>query len=103
MTDELTLDANRCALIIQDHAKRRDHRWRCLRRVRCSRIMLKEQNVVENAKTTRRRLAAPRASLIIHVWYLVDEGAPGLKLNAPLFEGRGRRCPCPWLMGSGAC
>ena len=24
---------------------------------------------------------------MIHVWYIVEEGAPGLKLNAPLFEG----------------
>ncbi len=24
---------------------------------------------------------------VIHVWYIVEEGAPGLKLNAPLFEG----------------
>jgi gluconolactonase len=46
----------------------------------------KEQNVVENVK----RLAdACRAAGIpvIHVHYIVEEGAPGLKLNAPLFEG----------------
>ena len=24
---------------------------------------------------------------MIHVWYIVEEGAPGLKLNAPLFQG----------------
>ncbi len=24
---------------------------------------------------------------MIHVWYLVEPGAPGLKLNAPLFQG----------------
>ena len=24
---------------------------------------------------------------VIHVWYVVEEGAPGLKLNAPLFQG----------------
>jgi len=24
---------------------------------------------------------------VIHVWYIVEPGAPGLKLNAPLFEG----------------
>src|SRR2546425_2537960 len=46
----------------------------------------KEQNVVENVK----RLAeACRAAGIpvIHVHYIVEDGAPGLKLNAPLFEG----------------
>ena len=24
---------------------------------------------------------------VIHVWYIVEPGAPGLKLNAPLFKG----------------
>src|SRR5207253_10159691 len=46
----------------------------------------KEQNVVENVK----RLAeACRAAGIpvIHVHYIVEDGAPGLKLNAPLFQG----------------
>jgi gluconolactonase len=46
----------------------------------------KEQNVVENAK---RLMEACRAKGIpvIHVHYIVEEGAPGLKLNAPLFQG----------------
>jgi gluconolactonase len=46
----------------------------------------KEQNVVENVK----RLAdACRAAGIpvFHVHYIVEEGAPGLKLNAGLFQG----------------
>ena len=46
----------------------------------------KEQNVVENC----RRLAAACRNAgipVIHVWYVVEEGARGLKLNAPLFEG----------------
>jgi gluconolactonase len=46
----------------------------------------KSQNVVENV----RRLAEQARSAgvpVIHVWYIVEEGAPGLKLNAPLFEG----------------
>src|SRR5207244_5848692 len=44
------------------------------------------QNVVENVKG----LAAAARSVgvpVIHVWYVVEAGAPGLKLNAPLFEG----------------
>jgi gluconolactonase len=83
--EALTLDPARCALIIQDlqndviidggafaesgspgHAK--------------------EQNVVENVKAlaeTCRSKGVP----VIHVWYVVEEGAPGLKLNAPLFQG----------------
>jgi gluconolactonase len=44
------------------------------------------QNVVENVKglaAACRKAGVP----VIHVWYIVDEGAAGLKLNAPLFEG----------------
>jgi gluconolactonase len=86
MNDEaLTLDADRCVLIIQDLQND---------------VMIdggafaetgspehaKEQNVVENVKAladTCRSKGIP----VIHVWYIVEEGAPGLKLNAPLFQG----------------
>jgi len=45
-----------------------------------------EQNVVENCK--RLAEACRKAGIpVIHVWYVVEEGAPGLKQNAPLFEG----------------
>lgn len=86
MNDEgLSLDPARCVMLIQDlqndviieggafadsgspgHAK--------------------EQNVVENVASladTCRSKGIP----VIHVWYIVEEGAPGLKLNAPLFQG----------------
>jgi gluconolactonase len=44
------------------------------------------QNVVENVK--RLAQAARQAGMpVIHVHYIVDEGAPGLKQNAPLFVG----------------
>jgi len=46
----------------------------------------KEQNVVENIKAlaeTCRSKGIP----VLHVWYIVEEGAPGLKLNAGLFQG----------------
>lgn len=85
MTDDFKLDASRCALIIQDlqndviidggafaDSGAPEH--------------AKEQNVVKNAK----RLAEAcrlKGIPVIHVWYVVDEGCPGLKLNAPLFEG----------------
>src|SRR2546423_9289938 len=46
----------------------------------------REQNVVENVKGLAD--AFRRAgSAVIHVWYLVEEGAAGLKQNAPLFQG----------------
>src|SRR4051795_10409913 len=44
------------------------------------------QNVVENVRGLAeacRRAGVP----VIHVWYIVEQGAPGLKQNAPLFEG----------------
>ena len=44
------------------------------------------QNVVANVAglaAACRRAGVP----VIHVWYIVEEGAPGLKQNAPLFEG----------------
>ncbi len=81
----LALDPSRCALIIQDmqndvlidggafassgspqHAR--------------------EQNVVDNI----RRLAEvcrARGVMVVHVWFIVEPGAPGFTLNAPLFEG----------------
>ncbi len=46
----------------------------------------KSQNVVENVK--RLAAAARGAGIpVIHVWYVVEPGARGLKLNAPLFNG----------------
>ena len=44
------------------------------------------QNVVANVKglaETARSAGVP----VIHIWYIVDEGATGLKQNAPLFQG----------------
>ena len=46
----------------------------------------KDQNVVENVRNLAdacRGAGIP----VIHVWYIVEPGAPGLKLNAPLFQG----------------
>jgi gluconolactonase len=44
------------------------------------------QNVVENVKglaDAARKAGVP----VIHVWYIVEEGAAGLRQNAPLFQG----------------
>jgi len=44
------------------------------------------QNVVENVKglaAACRNAGVP----VIHVWYIVEADAPGLKQNAPLFRG----------------
>jgi gluconolactonase len=46
----------------------------------------KEQNVVENVKALAEACRAAGVP-VIHVHYIVEEGAPGLKLNAGLFQG----------------
>jgi gluconolactonase len=44
------------------------------------------QNVVANAARLAER-ARIAGIPVIHVWYIVEEGARGLKLNAPLYRG----------------
>ena len=84
-TGALAIDPSRCALIIQDMQND---------------VMMeggafassgspqhaRDQNVVENI----RRLAEAcrsRGVMVVHVWFVVEPGAPGFTLNAPLFEG----------------
>ncbi len=42
-----------------------------------------------SSRMSRRLADAARARgvVVIHVWFIVEPGAPGLTLNAPLFEG----------------
>jgi gluconolactonase len=82
---DYTLDPGRCALIVQDmqndviieggafadsgspqHAK--------------------EQDVVAHVADLA-AFCRGKGIPVIHVWYIVEEGAAGLKLNAPLFNG----------------
>jgi gluconolactonase len=86
MNDEaLTLDPARCALIIQDmqnDVMMEGGVWEDTGAPEHA----KEQNVVENIKglaDTCRSKGIP----VLHVWYIVEDGAPGLKLNAGLFQG----------------
>jgi gluconolactonase len=44
------------------------------------------QNVVANVAQLADAVRA-KGVPVIHVWYIVEQGAPGLKQNAPLFEG----------------
>ena len=46
----------------------------------------KSQNVVANVKALAETARAAGIA-VIHVHYVVEDGAPGLKLNAPLFQG----------------
>jgi gluconolactonase len=85
MSDELTLDPARCALIVQDMQNDVIIEGGAFAESG-SPAHAKEQNVVANVAD----LAAACRSKgipVFHVWYVVEEGAPGLKLNAPLFEG----------------
>ncbi len=82
---DLYLEPDRCVMIIQDmqndvimdggafaSSGAPDH--------------ARQQNVIENSK----RLAATcraKGVPIIHVWFIVEPGAPGITLNAPLFTG----------------
>jgi gluconolactonase len=85
VNDALKLDPARCAMLVQDlqnDVMIEGGVWADSG----SPQHAKEQNVVENVKG----LAAACRSKgvpVIHVWYIVEPGAPGLKLNAPLFQG----------------
>jgi gluconolactonase len=83
--EALTLDPARCVLIVQDLQNDVMSDGGAFAETGAPEHA-KEQNVVENVKAlaeTCRSKGIP----VIHVHYLVEEGAPGLKLNAPLFQG----------------
>jgi gluconolactonase len=83
--EALTLDPDRCVLIVQDLQNDVIIEGGAFAETG-SPEHAKEQNVVDNAKAlaeTCRGKGIP----VIHVHYIVEEGAPGLKLNAPLFQG----------------
>lgn len=82
---DLRLDPRRCAMLIQD--------------LQNDVIMeggafadsgapahAKQQRVVENVRRLA-ETARSRGVIVIHVWFVVEPGAPGVTLNAPLFEG----------------
>jgi gluconolactonase len=81
----LSLDPSRCALIILDMQNDTMMDGGAFASSG-SPQHAREQNVVENI----RRLAdacRARGVMVIHVWFVVEPGAPGFTLNAPLFEG----------------
>jgi gluconolactonase len=86
MSEEpLRLDAKRSALIIQDLQNDVIIEGGAFAESGAP-AHAKSQNVVENVK--RLAEAARKAGMpVIHVHYIVEEGAPGLKQNAPLFVG----------------
>ncbi len=85
LTEGLRLDPANCALIIQDMQNDVVMEGGAFAASGSPQHCI-EQNAIENtAKLAERcrQLAIP----VIHVWFLVPQGAPGLTLNAPLFEG----------------
>ncbi len=81
----LKLDPRRCALIIQDMQNDAVSEGGAFA-ASGSPAHAREQRVVDNL----RRLAdaaRARGVMIIHVWFVVEPGAPGMTLNAPLFRG----------------
>jgi gluconolactonase len=85
MSDELTLDPARCALIVQDMQNDVIIEGGAFAESG-SPAHAKEQNVVANVADLAAACRSKGIS-VFHVWYVVEEGAPGLKVNAPLFEG----------------
>ena len=80
----MRLDPSRCALIIQDMQNDVVMEGGAFASSG-SPAHARQQNVIENI----RRLAEAcrqRGVMVIHVWFIVEPGAPGLTLNAPLFE-----------------
>ena len=86
MNDEaLTLDPARCVLIIQDLQNDVMMEGGAFAETGAPEHA-KDQNVVENVKALAEACRS-KGIPVIHVWYIVEEGAVGLKLNAPLFQG----------------
>ncbi len=79
------LDASRCALIIQDMQNDVVMEGGAFA-ASGSPEHCKTQNAIGNA--ARLAEAARRSGIpVIHVWFVVEPGAPGVTMNAPLFEG----------------
>jgi gluconolactonase len=49
-------------------------------------VHCREQNAIENIRRLAERARA-RGVMVIHVWLIVEPGAQGLTMNAPLFQG----------------
>jgi len=79
------LDPSRCALIIQDMQNDVVMDGGAFA-ASGSPAHCKAQNAVGNAARLA-QAARARGIPVIHVWFIVEPGAPGVTMNAPLFEG----------------
>jgi gluconolactonase len=86
MNDEaLTLDPDRCVLIIQDLQNDVMMDGGAFAETGAPEHA-KAQNIVANVRSLA-DMCRSKGIPVVHVHYIVEEGAPGLKLNAPLFQG----------------
>jgi gluconolactonase len=84
-SDAITIDRVRAALIIQDRQNDVIGEGGAFAESGAPQHAA-EQDVVENCR--RLADACRNAGVpVIHIWYVVELGAKGLKLNAPLFAG----------------
>jgi len=81
----LRLEAQRCALIIQDMQNDVVSEGGAFASSG-SPAHAAEQNVVANIRRLA-EICRDRGVPVIHVWFVVEPGAPGFTVNAPLFEG----------------
>lgn len=79
------LDASRCALIIQDMQNDVVMEGGAFA-ASGSPAHCRDQNAIANAARLA-EAARKRGIPVIHVWFVVEPGAPGVTMNAPLFEG----------------
>jgi gluconolactonase len=82
---QLRLDPARCALIIQDMQNDVVSEGGAFA-ASGSPAHCAQQNAIENARRLAEACRA-RGVIVIHVWFIVEPGAPGVTLNAPLFRG----------------
>jgi len=85
LNTNITLEAGRCALLIQDMQNDVIIEGGAFAESGAPAHATK-QNVVANSMRLAETCRVKNIP-VVHVWYVVDEGAPGLKVNAPLFEG----------------
>jgi gluconolactonase len=83
--EPLKLDPGRCALIVQDLQNDVMIEGGAFAETGAP-AHAKEQNVVANVQSLA-AVCRSKGVPVIHVHYVVEAGAPGLKQNAPLFEG----------------
>jgi gluconolactonase len=81
----MQLDPRRCAMIIQDLQNDVIMDGGAFRDSGAP-GHARQQRVVDNVRRLA-EAARARGVVIIHVWFVVEPGAPGVTLNAPLFEG----------------